>query len=630
MRALALAFWLSSCSGMLPSEENRELGSHPALNRWIKPLRLDLSRSLDETAALEAHQKVNGIYYFLVGRLKSQDQQSAPAIVALERVRGLDPESAELHLSLAQEYLKASRLQEGVALVRKALELRPAYRDAKFLLANLHANAKQYSEAFQLFQELAVENPDDEDVVLYLALMDIEQKDLNSAQMRLHRFLERNPDSASANFYAGRLYQERGQNDRALESYLKAIDLRPGFVQAGTYLGYLQEELGLKAEAAETYSWLSVQTDEATYHRKLGQLYLEMSQYSLALKALQNLHRLDPSDLNNRIKMGLVWVELKEPELAKEAFEGVLEESPDSDNVRFYLANLLEGEGRQTQALKHYDRFKSGSKFFVDALRRRLVILAESGRVKEGERLMQGLRQQKIGEDGALGAEDYFDLMVTLYEQAGLRKQALVALDEALDAVPQSERLLYVKGTLLEKEARFDEATEVMKALLRKNPQHAGALNFVGYVWADQGIRLNEAELMIRQALQLRPEDPYILDSLGWVQFRLGRNQEAYKTLKQAMSLKPDEAIILDHLGDVLVKLNRIEEALELYERVRVLGFERDHERVRFDQKWASFSKRLEQDCAAARLRLSVCGRGVFNGRAPASTPGPRDVRHPF
>jgi pentatricopeptide repeat protein len=135
---------------------------------------------------------------------------------------------------------------------------------------------------------------------------------------------------------------------------------------------------------------------------------------------------------------------------------------------------------------------------------------------------------------------------------------------------------------------------------------------------------------MIRQALQLRPEDPYILDSLGWVQFRLGRNQEAYKTLKQAMSLKPDEAIILDHLGDVLVKLNRIEEALELYERVRVLGFERDHERVRFDQKWASFSKRLEQDCAAARLRLSVCGRGVFNGRAPASTPGPRDVRHPF
>ena len=106
-----------------------------------------------------------------------------------------------------------------------------------------------------------------------------------------------------------------------------------------------------------------------------------------------------------------------------------------------------------------------------------------------------------------------------------------------------------------------------MQMVLKLDPDHADALNFIGYMYADQGIHLDEAERMIKKALELKPGNGYMTDSLGWLYFRKNRLDEAIRYLKEASEALPEDAAILDHLGDAYVRAGKIQEAIDAYRR---------------------------------------------------------------
>jgi Flp pilus assembly protein TadD len=106
-----------------------------------------------------------------------------------------------------------------------------------------------------------------------------------------------------------------------------------------------------------------------------------------------------------------------------------------------------------------------------------------------------------------------------------------------------------------------------MKMVIQLSPDDAEALNYLGYTYADLGINLDEAETLIQTALQLKPNDGYITDSLAWVYFKRGNYTEALQLLQKAIKLVPDDPIILEHLGDVYQKLDRKEKAINYYKR---------------------------------------------------------------
>jgi tetratricopeptide (TPR) repeat protein len=107
-----------------------------------------------------------------------------------------------------------------------------------------------------------------------------------------------------------------------------------------------------------------------------------------------------------------------------------------------------------------------------------------------------------------------------------------------------------------------------METVLAVDPDNAEALNFIGYSYADRGINLDEAEQMIIRSLKIKPNNGYMLDSLGWVHFKKNNLNSAVKYLKQALELLPDDVNIIEHIGDVYVKLNKLKEAEEMYNRV--------------------------------------------------------------
>jgi Flp pilus assembly protein TadD len=139
-------------------------------------------------------------------------------------------------------------------------------------------------------------------------------------------------------------------------------------------------------------------------------------------------------------------------------------------------------------------------------------------------------------------------------------------LREATQRFPDEADLLYDRAMMAERLQRHDDMERLLKTVMTLSPDNPNAFNALGYSLADRGIRLDEARPLIERALTLRPGDPFITDSLGWLEFRLGRIDEALRLLNQAWSARPD-AEIAAHLGEVLWQQGQSERAREIWKR---------------------------------------------------------------
>ncbi len=151
----------------------------------------------------------------------------------------------------------------------------------------------------------------------------------------------------------------------------------------------------------------------------------------------------------------------------------------------------------------------------------------------------------------AEGNVELVEALADAYEGAGRLSDAIALLQHALQARPSEGHLRFVLGAKLSRRGDFEAAVATMKELLRADPRNAEALNFIGYEYAERGIRLPEAERLVSQALSLQPDNGLIADSLGWVYFKEGKLKQAIETLRRAARVSPDEPVILTHLGDV-------------------------------------------------------------------------------
>jgi tetratricopeptide (TPR) repeat protein len=152
-----------------------------------------------------------------------------------------------------------------------------------------------------------------------------------------------------------------------------------------------------------------------------------------------------------------------------------------------------------------------------------------------------------------------------------LRKKEYNAAEEvftdALSRFPENDDLNFNLAILYEKTGRFDDMVQYLKKVIEINPEHADALNYLGYSYVDKGIHLDEAYILIKKALELKPNNGYIIDSLGWLYFKLGNYDEALEKLLKAAELTKDDPVILEHIGDVYYSMGVAEKAREYWEK---------------------------------------------------------------
>jgi Flp pilus assembly protein TadD len=231
----------------------------------------------------------------------------------------------------------------------------------------------------------------------------------------------------------------------------------------------------------------------------------------------------------------------------------------DADTVRYLLGQIAEEQKQWIQAVQWYERIKGGDNL-VPARMRIANAIARQGKLEEARAYLKRVAAENPEDEPQLTVAE-----AQLLRDANRGEEAFKILGEALARQPDQPELLYDYALTAEKLERFDVAEANLRKLIGVRPDHAHAYNALGYSLAERNLRLPEARKLIEKALELAPDDYFIVDSLGWVLYREGDLRGAVEQLRRAYNGRPD-AEIGAHLGEVLWMMGSREEADRIWQ----------------------------------------------------------------
>jgi tetratricopeptide (TPR) repeat protein len=505
-------------------------------------------------------------YHFILAQAYSQEGKVERAIEEYRAALAYDSHSAVLHSKLGAEYLKKGSMTFAIEECERALEIDPRAIEVRLMLGGIYSLNMDSDRALGEYEKVLKIDPSNDEAAVFKTQVLAEKERYDEALKFIRSFTARVKDSAAAWFYAGKLEQAKEHIREAVVAYRKALEVRPGFSQATLAIGLLLEAHGEGAKAIEAYENQLEEKFDAQVSGRLVTLYLKGNQQEKALSLLKSMAAADPEDLNTQLRMGLLFMQKENWAEAQKTLEALLVKVPDSDKVHYYLSAVFEQQGKMDQTLDHLLKVSVDSKLFEDSNLHAVGILRRQG-MKEKALITLKEAVQKSPENPG-----FYLVMASMFEDEKRLKDASQSLSEGLKIFPDHEKMRYFYGAILEKLGNTDEAVAQMEKILEKSPGNADALNFVAYSWTTQGIRLKDAEEMLKRALKLKPNNPFILDSLGWNQFMLGHHKDALVYLEKAAGLKADEETILEHLVQVYAKNQMPERAQAL--RVKIEGLQ--------------------------------------------------------
>jgi tetratricopeptide (TPR) repeat protein len=381
----------------------------------------------------------------------------------------------------------------------------------------------------------------------------------------LNPFLTRPALAATAWTTIGRMYREAEQIPQAIDAALK------GHAADKSSQGPLILALSLLNNATPS---LKAMLNEAMQGSVSGELRLGYARtligqraYADALIQLQQLTQQHPELAQGWLMLGLMQQDMGQVLQAEQHLVRYLdltkndkeaEQEAGRGEALLALSQMAQQKGQMAQANEWLSQIPAS----VDPIRlasRRAELLVQQGRTDEARLVLSQIKTAT--------PEQYRRKALVLAQWLREHKQTAAAhevVQQALSDHPDNQELLTELSLIAEKLKRFDEMESILRRLMKSHPKDPHAYNALGYSLADRKIRLHEARELVTQAVQLTPEDPYIQDSLGWVEFRLGNHQEALRILQAAYKAKPD-AEIAAHLGEVLWTLGKTQEAGTLW-----------------------------------------------------------------
>lgn len=468
-------------------------------------------------------------YDFIHADLLAMEGQTAKSMQELVKLVGRFPDIAFFHYLLAQNYGRERRLKEATESCKKAVELSPDFLDARIYLGKLASASDKHGEAERIFLGIIRDDPKREETYIILAGEQVILKEYPLAVKTLKSLLTVNPDAVIAYYYLGIIYDRHFKNS------------------AGAYKMY--------------NSALQIDPTNVSIHNALGELYLRNKQIRKALEKFKEVVHLEPDDITTQLKVALIHYELREYSEAIAIFEDILKENPNADKIRFYLGVLYETQKEIGKAAQEFALIPSNSGYYKDA---RLHMASLARLAGQNDDAVLALREAIRAKNQV---PEFYEYLAAIYEDVKDYKSAIDVLEDGHNAIPQDEKIVFLLGVLYEKVEDRKSAVEAMRDVLKINPKNAGALNYIGYTYAEKGENLEEAVEMIEQALVIRPDDGYITDSLGWAYFKLGELDLALKNLLKASSLTPGETTILYHIGEAYLKKGDTKNALKYFEQ---------------------------------------------------------------
>jgi tetratricopeptide (TPR) repeat protein len=376
------------------------------------------------------------------------------------------------------------------------------------------------------------------------------------------------PENADAWFARSLVAAGADRYDEAAESAKRAAQLRQGWNEPRIFLVQVLVSQGRKGEArAALESFVEESPDDHGLRMLYAQLLVDEREFARARTMFEYMLRDKPKEPDVLFAMGILSLQLEELTQAREYFSRLRETGQRQGDAFYYLGQIDELSEDLDAAASWYNQVEG--EHALDAQVRVARIRGEQGAVERAREILQQLRDQWPDE-----AVTLYLIEAEMLRELEMPRDAMAVYDNALIANPDNPDLLYARALQGIALNQLDILERDLKAIIEKDPEHADALNALGYSLADQTDRHQEALGYIERALALKPEEPAVLDSMGWVQFRLGNLDASVEYLRKALSLMPDGEIAA-HLGEVLWAKGERDEAWRIWEEA--LSRDPDH-----------------------------------------------------
>ena len=554
-------------------------------------------------------------YEFILALHLDANENVDGAIAAFQRAAKLDPASAEIHAELAALYLRQNRAKEAMAAGEQAIKIDPDNVSANRVLGTIYASIVQASRpgapvdrdsAERAIRYLEKSKTDDAPgVQLLLGRMYLRTGAWDNAIAIFSKLVEDQPGFTEAVSSLVQAYRSAGRPQEAIKLL---EDNAEGSTQLSIMLGELYEGERRWAEAADAYGrasrrrprdlelkvrWATallsqgnsnavaqartvlrdVTTENPTHVRALYllvQTERELADAADAEATALKIVAADPRGVWGPYAVAQVATDKKDYRKVIDTLEPVVAGwSARTDGGQgLNPARLYEQLGEAYLALKQYDKAieelqhaREISPGDIRLARLHAQALREHGQLDRGVGLLEELLSRNDRQPAAYVA------LAQLYVAAGKIPQALSVLDRATAKLPGDSSVAFELGAALERGKHYEDAERMFRRVVADDPNHAQALNYLGYLLADRGERLQESVGFIKRALEIDPDNPAYLDSLGWAYFKLNQLALAEPQLRKAATNLATNSVIQDHFGDTLFKLGRYDEAVEAWQR---------------------------------------------------------------
>ncbi len=472
-----------------------------------------------DKAAVSPGQTDNPYLQLLLARYEENQGNWSTALDLYAKIK--DPFAL---LAQARIYFILNQPDNALKFVDGLIETGSHVDEALELRTKIYARKGDWQQAIKDTEVLAEKYPDNGQLKLFLANLKIIVSDFKGAE-KLLRGLLKNGDDGMILYTLSKACQGSKDYVCAKEALKKVIEQNPKFAPAYLDLGKTYELSKETKQAEATYKkYLELEPYSLEALIALTDLYISTNRYKDAIEQLIKLKQLND---DVQIVRKLVLLNLQEANY-EDALANLAAIKEPTIEDSYYLAITYTKLNRFEDALDALSEVPVTSRFGCETAMLRSSILKELGRQEEA-----------INE--LLSAWDYFSPKTACNEVG------------------------YQLATELDTVGRRDEGLDIANKLLSSNPHDPVALNLVGYVLADQGIKLDKAYKMIKEALKARPDDPYILDSMAWVLYRQGKLQKAYEYVKKAVEKLDTDPTIHEHMGDILKSMGKNKKALDYY-----------------------------------------------------------------
>jgi tetratricopeptide (TPR) repeat protein len=474
---------------------------------------------------------------------------------------------------------RASRLAQFVRADRAALdaaqlwvEQDPDDIEAQFTLATQLAKAQRPLEAVPHMVKVLDSGSNANFAVIAAAALQQSEGTQNTLLAQFDELLATHKDSVELMTGKALLLQERGQKEEALALVRKVLDIAPDTTHAIIIEAKLLEDMGRQGEALVR---LQQMVEQNPYNRRLRLQYARLlikPDMNKAREQFAILVEQSPGDADMLLSLALVTKETGALDDAENYFQQLLALGQRVQEANFYLGQIAEERGDVDGALRYYEQIPPSPDFFP-ALGRIVQLQMANHQIAGVRRHLRELRDRYpqhavrlylVEAEVLMEAEDY---------QAGND-----LLTEALKKFPQQPNLLYSRSSFSEKRRDMVLLEKDLRAILAMDPDSVIALNALGYTLANLTDRYDEAYELIKRALDQKPDDPAIQDSMGWVLYRLGKLSEARSWLEKSYAVFPDPEVAA-HLGEVLWQAGSEQRAREVWQKA--LAEDPDNEHVR-------------------------------------------------